>query len=198
MAVLAPPTLFQAPEWLAAEMPPGYQTRLLEIDRLRAELRSMDEIGRVLWDSGDPLRTAVAAVFASLKCEVEAAHGAASPVHVKFGDARRLVLLVSDAVPPVPKTHEDLARAFQAVQFAASDDRVVFVGGNLPDVPPAARPDVVAPEALAVLLRMGVNVLSTATAFRLWRLAMEDAAKARKAVERLHAQDGGAFALQAR
>ena len=38
-----------APEWLAAEMPPGYQTRLLEIERLSGDLRTMDAVARVLF-----------------------------------------------------------------------------------------------------------------------------------------------------
>ena len=41
-------------------MPPGYQTRLGEIERLSADLDAMDRIGRVLWESGEPLRDAVA------------------------------------------------------------------------------------------------------------------------------------------
>ena len=32
--------LAQAPDWMAAEMPPGYQTRLLEIERLSADLHA--------------------------------------------------------------------------------------------------------------------------------------------------------------
>lgn len=188
----------ESPEWLGAEMPPGYQTRLLEIQRLSADLHAMERIGRVLWETGEPLREAVGAVFGALKCEVDATPGAATPLAVKLGDARRLLLHVSAAASPVQKTDEELAQAFQAVQFAAADQRVVFVANTDPSAPPTGRPDPVLPDALDVLERMGVNVMTATTLFRLWRLSLEDQQKARQALDRLHAQDGGAFVLASR
>ncbi len=190
--------LAKAPEWMAAEMPPGYQTRLLELKRLSADLDAMDCIGRVLWDTGEPLRDAVTALFEALKCEVDVTSGTVGPITVKLGDSRRLLLLVSAAVGPVEKTNQELAQAFQAVQFAAQNDRVVFVVNNDPTTPPTDRPDPFLPDALGVLQRMGVDVLTTAALFRLWRLWLEDQQKARKALERLHAQDGGPFVLPSR
>ena len=192
------PALAQAPEWVVAEMPPGYQTRLIEIQRLSADLRAMDSIGRVLWETGEPLRDAVGAVFGALKCEVDATAGTAGPIAVKLGESGRLLVVVSGAAGPIQKTNEELAQAFQAVQFAAVDDRVVLVVNNDPATPPAERPDPVLPDALDVLLRMGVVVVTTATLFRLWRLSLEDEQKARKVLERLHAQDGGLFVIPPR
>ena len=192
------PALAQAPEWVVAEMPPGYQTRLIEIQRLSADLRAMDSIGRVLWETGEPLRDAVGAVFGALKCEVDATAGTAGPIAVKLGESRRLLVVVSGAAGPIQKTNEELAQAFQAVQFAAADDRVVLVANNNPATPPADRPDPVLPDALGVLHRMGVGVVTTATLFRLWRLSLEDQERARKALERLHAQDGGPFVIPSR
>ena len=84
------------------------------------------------------------------------------------------------------------------MQFASVNDRVVFVVNNDPATPPADRPDPFLPDALGVLQRMGVDVVTTATLFRLWRLSYEDQPKARKALERLHAQDGGPFVLPSR
>jgi hypothetical protein len=78
------------------------------------------------------------------------------------------------------------------------DDRVVFVANNDPATPPADRPDPVLPDALDVLHRMGVDVVTTTTLFRLWRLSLEDQEKAWKALERLHAQDGGPFVMPSR
>ncbi len=192
------PAFSQAPEWVVAEMPPGYQTRLLEIQRLSADLRTLDRVGRVLWQTGEPLREAVGEVFTSLNCEVDAAPGTGEPIAVKFGDSRRLLLLVSGAAGPIQKTSEELAQAFQAVQFALAGDRVVFVSNNDPATPPADRPEPVLPDALGVLQRMGVGVVTTATLFRLWRLALDDQPKARLAIEHLHAQDGGPFVLPSR
>jgi hypothetical protein len=192
------PALAQAPEWVVAEMPPGYQTRLFELQRLSADLHAMDRIGRLLWETGDPLRDAVAAVFDALKCEVDVTPGTAGPIAVNLGESRRLLLIVSGTASPIQKANEELTQAFQAVQFATVDDRVVFVANNDPTTPPADRPDPVLPDALDVLHRMGVNVVTTATLFRLWRLSLEDQEKARKALERLHAQDGGPFVIPSR
>jgi hypothetical protein len=190
--------LAQAPEWVIAEMPPGYQTRILEVRRLSADLRSLDRIGRVLWEMGEPLREAVGELFAALKCDVDMTPGATGPIQVKLGDSRRLLLIVSAAAGPIQKTSEELTQAFQAVQFAAGDDRVVFVASNDPSTPPADRPDPVLPDALGVLHRMGVDVVTTALLFKLWRLSLDDQPKARQALERLHAQDGGPFVLSPR
>ncbi len=191
-------TLARAPGWVTAEMPPGYQTRLAEIERLSVDLRAMDRIGCVLWETGEPLRDAVGALFAALKYEVDGNPGAAEPIVVKLGESRRLTLLVSGAAGPIQKTHEELTRAFQAVQFAETGERVVLVTNNDPATPPADRPDPLSSEALNVLQNIGVDVVSTATLFRLWRLALEDEQKARTAIERLHAQDGGPFVIPAR
>jgi hypothetical protein len=84
---------------------------------------------------------------------------------------------------------------FRAVQFASANDRVVLVAHNDFATPPADRPDPALPDALGVLQRIGVAVVTTATLFRLWRLWYEDQPKARKALERLHTQDGGSFVI---
>jgi hypothetical protein len=188
----------QAPEWIAEEMPPGYRTRLLEIQRLSADLHAMDSIGRVLWETGEPLRDAVGAVFGALKCQVDGTPATAGPIPVKVGESRRLLLIVSSDASPIQKTNEELTQAFQAVQFAAADDRVVLVVNNDPATAPADRPEPVLPDALGMLHRMGVAVVTTATLFKLWRLSLDDQEKARKALERLHAQDGGPFVIPSR
>jgi hypothetical protein len=195
---LTQPAATQTPEWIADEMPPGYRTRLVEIQRLSADLHSMDGIGRVLWETGEPLRDAVRAVFSALKCQVDGTLANGGPVAVNIGESRRLLLVVSCTGSPIQKTNEELAQAFQAVQFAAAGDRVVLVVNNDPAMPPADRPEPVVPDALGMLHRMGVDVVTTATLFRLWRLSLEDQEKARKALERLHAQDGGLFVTPSR
>jgi len=190
--------LGQAPEWVAAEMPPGYQTRLFEIQRLADELRSMDLIGRVLWETGEPLREAVAALLGTLECEVEAGAGPAGSIVVALSPSRRILLVVSPASGPIQKTGGELAQAFQAVQFASPGDRVVLVANTEPAKPPADRTDPVLPDALEMLQRMGVDVVASATLFRLWRLSHEDRQKARRTLDLLHDQDGGTFAIAAR
>ena len=179
-------------------MPPGYQTQLFEVQRLWADLHAMDRIGRLLWETGDSLGDAVCAVFGALKCEVDGTPGTAGPIAVNLGESLRLLLVVSGAASPIQKTNQELAQAFQAVQFAAATDRVVLVVNNDPAAPHADRSDPVLPDALGMLQRMGVDVVTTATLFKLWRLSLEDQEKAQKALERLHAQDGGRFDLPSR
>jgi hypothetical protein len=198
MTELTKAAVSEAPEWVSAEMPPGYQTRLWEIERLSADLEAMDRIGRVLWQTGQPLRDAVVAVFQALKFEVNASPGTAGPIAVKLDDSHRLLLVVSGSATPIQKTDEELAHAFRAVQLASANDRVVFVPNNGPATPPAERPDPVSPDAISVLQRMGVAVVTTATLFRLWRLWYEDQPKARKSLERLLAEDGGLFTIPSR
>ncbi len=192
------PAVAGAPDWMVAEMPPGYQTRLLEIKRLSADLQAMDVIGCVLWETGEALRDAVATLFAALKCEVDLTPGDTGAIAVGLGGSRRLLLVVSGAGSSIQKTNGELARSFQAQQFAGANDRVVLVVNNHPATPPADRPDPIHPDALGVLQKMGVDVLTTVTLFRMWRLSIEDQQKARSALDRLHAQDGGRFLLPPR
>jgi len=192
------PAVAGAPGWMVAEMPPGYQTRLLEIERLSADLQAMDRIGCILWETGEALRGAVGALFAALKCEVDLTPGDTRAIAVRLGGTRRLLLVVSETSSPIQKTNEELARSFQAVQFAGANDRVVLVVNNHPETPPADRPEPILPDALGVLQRMGVDLLTTVALFRLWRLSLEDQQKTRMALDRLHAQDGGQFFFPAR
>ncbi len=187
-----------APDWVVAEMPPGYQTRLLEIARLSADLQAMNGIGSVLWETGELLRSAVVTLFAALTCGVEPTPVDAGAIAVSLGGSRRLLLVVSGASSPIQKTNEELTRSFHAVQFAGANDRVVLIINTHPSTPPADRPDGILPDAVGVLQRMGVDVLTTVTLFRLWRLSLEDQQRARKALDALHSQDGGLFLLAAR
>jgi len=84
------------PEWLAAEMPPGYNTRLLEIQRLSEELRAMGHFGRLLWTVGDELGGAVRETFTALKFDVVSTPDMpATSVTVNVDGRRRLLLHVS-------------------------------------------------------------------------------------------------------
>ncbi len=192
------PAVAGAPDWMVAEMPPGYQTRLLEIERLSADLQAMDAIGRVLWETGEALRDSVRTLFAALKCEVDPTPGDTGAIAVGLGGPRRLLLVVSGSGSPIQKTSEEITRSFKAVQFAGANDRVVLVVNNHPTTPPANRPDPIIPDALGVLQRMGADVLTTITLFRLWRVSLEDKQKACTALDRLHAQDGGQFLFPVR
>ena len=184
-----------APDWLVAEMPQGYQTRVAEIQRLSSEIEAMDRIGRLLWEIGQPLADAVRDVFTALRLETEPTGRAAThDLTVKLDANRRLLLSVSHSEGTIQKKSPELARVFQTLhEFAGDNDRVVLVANGDRAKRPADRSEAITADALTFLRRMGANVLTAPALFKLWLLALQDQERARTYLERLHAQDGGTF-----
>ena len=181
-----------APDWLVAEMPPGYQTRFAEIQRLSAEMQAMDRFARLLWESGPELREAVAETFGSLKCAPEPVPGDTSVLMVKLDPRRRLLVAVAETDGVIEKKSPELARAFRLVhEIGGEDDRTLLVTSGDRAKPPNARAADVSPEALKLLTRIGVNVLPAATLFNVWSLSQMDPSRARTYLEKVHALDGG-------
>jgi hypothetical protein len=182
------------PDWVTAEMPPGYHNRLAEIQRLSEDLRVMDPFGRLLWASGTPLVEAVRDAFLAMRFEAALIPGpASSGVLVKL-DAGRLLLHVAPAAGIIRKKSPQLAHVFQMLHESAEDaDRVVLVANSDPSTRPADRTEGIEPDAVSFLQRMGANFLASPTIFGLWRLWLHDQERARDYVVRLHAQDGGIF-----
>lgn len=185
-----------APEWLVAEMPPGYRNRYEEIQRLTAEIRGMDQVGRLLWEQGDALREAVRDAFVALKTEPEwSADG--TFLTVKVDGKRRLLVHVAGGDGPIEKKSEAVAAAFRTLQEATgADDRAVLVTTGDRNTPPKQRGETATPEAQDLLKRMGVNVLPCPTLFNLWMLSLTELNEARTYLELLHGQDGGPFKLK--
>jgi len=185
------------PGWVVEQMPAGYQTRMVEIQRLTAELREMDRFSQLLWQVGDALTDAVGDLFVTLKFDVESLRGAgAGPLAVKLENRRRLLLHVSRATGSIQKKDEDLAQIFQLLhEFAGGDDRVVLVANSAPERRPADRPDPIASDAIDLLQRLGANFVSGPSLFSLWTISFQEPKRARTIVDRLHAQDGGVFLL---
>jgi hypothetical protein len=186
------------PDWLAAEMPPGYNTRLLEIQRLSEELRGMGRFGRLLWTTGDELAGAVREAFTALKHEAVPTPGMGpSSVTVRMDAHRRLLLHVSSSEGPIEKKGPELAGVFQMLHEVADDnDRIVLVANCDPTTRPADRRDPIDPDGMKLLRRLGANLLPAATLFAVWTISLQDRDRARAAIERLHAQDGGTFELR--
>jgi hypothetical protein len=187
-------SISMAPDWVPAEMPPGYRTRLEEIQRLSADLQAMDPFARLLWAAGPPLTDAVRDAVLALGFEAALTPGpAASGIIVKLS-AGRLLLHVAPDAGIIRKKSPELAHVFQMMQELAEDaDRVVLVANSDPATRPADRAEGIEPDAVAFLRRMGANFLASSTLFRLWMLSLHDQKRARDHVERLHAQDGGIF-----
>ena len=121
-----------APDWVAAEMPPGYHNRLAEIQRLSDDLRAMDPFGRLLWGAGPGLTEAVRDAFLALKFEATPMPSAAPGLAVKL-DAGRLLLHVAPSGAIIKKRSPELAHVFQMLQESAEDgDRVVLVANSRP------------------------------------------------------------------
>jgi hypothetical protein len=181
-----------APDWLVAEMPPGYQTRFAEIQRLSAEMNAMDRMARLLWDSGPSLREAVSEAFAALKYEIEPAPADANVLAVKLDARRRFLVHVADGHGVIEKKSPELAATFRLVhEVGGDDDRTLLIASGDPAVPPKARAAAVTPDALKLLSRVGVNVMPAAMLFSAWSLAQQDPPLARGYMEKVHAMDGG-------
>ena len=189
------PMIELGPGWVVREMPPGYQNRVAEIQRLTADLQGMARFGRLLWEVGPALAEAVADMFAALKFDVQTmATDSAPVVVVPLQGTRRLLCHVSAEESPIQKKGADLARVFQVLQEVATEsDRVVLVVNSDPGTPPPERDGSITPDALSFLRRMGVSHVQAPTLFALWTLALQDPDRARAQIERLHAQDGGTF-----
>jgi len=179
-----------APEWVVAEMPAGYQTRYAEIQRLSAEMHSMDRMARLLWETGEPLQEAVKEAFEGLKYDVESLPGGG--LAVKLDSKRRLLVHVAAADAVIEKKSSELASVFQIVhETAGTDDRTVVVTNTDRSTPPKTRPASVSPEAATLLSRLGVNVLPATTLFALWSTSQQHPQRAKAYLDRLHGQDGG-------
>ncbi len=177
-------------------MPPGYQTRAAEIQRLSNELWKLGRFGRLLWRVGDELTEAVRETFAALGFETELTGSRWASVTVKVDVDRRLLLYVSASKSVIQKRAPELAHVFRMLHELAEDtDRVVLVTNTHPSARPADRPGSITPEALNLLNRLGTNVLTGPTLFALWTLLLQDGNRAHTSVERLYKQDGGMFSL---
>src|SRR5262245_59335972 len=115
------------PSWMVPLMPPGYQTRFAEIQRLTEEIQGMDRLGRLLYEIGSPLRDAVREMFIALRFDVDPVQPSSGRVVVRVDAKRRLLLHVAEADSPIEKKGPELAHVFQMLlEVAADGDRVVL------------------------------------------------------------------------
>ncbi len=182
------------PEWLHSEMPPGYQTRLQEIQRLSADLKEMERFGQLLWRAGDGLARSVGDTFTSLGFEVIRPDHDSAPLTVLLPDRRRLLIHVASSTDAVQKRSPELTHVFRHLnETAEASDRVVLLVNPAPTERPSERPAPAGPEALELLQRLRANIITGPSLFSLWQLSLDDKDRARKLVERLYEQDGGLF-----
>ncbi len=181
------------PTWFVDQMPPGYRNRIEEIERLTKELGTMDQFGRLLWQSGVGLNRAVSDAFAALKLEIITPASSEGFFAAKLDAGRRFVVYVSSASDVLQKRSAELADVFKILhEFAQESDRVIVVANCHPDIAPEERDDAATPEALTLLTRLGAILLPAPTLFALWKTSLNDGDRARRYIDRLHEQDGGA------
>ena len=117
---------------------------------------------------------------------------------VRLDDKRRLVLIPSPSTQPIQKKSPELATIFQLLQEVDdAADRIVLVTNVEPGRPPAQRPAALAPDALALLTRLGARHLTGVTLFNLWKVSLQAVDKARGQVEQLHGGEAGTFEVSA-
>lgn len=187
------------PEWVIAEMPPGYRTRVAEIQRLTAELESMSRFSRLLCNTGAPLAERMREIFTTLKYETDLVPGqGGTGVAVRVDGKGRLLFHVSSDTGTIQKKSPEIAHVFQMLHEVAEElDHVVLVTNNEPATPPADRGDSLSAEALAFISRLGASHVTAVTLFDLWKLSLQEPARAREQVQRLLAHAGGTFEVPA-
>ena len=185
-----------APAWVAAEMPPGYQNRVEEIQRMMADLEEMGRFGRLLYTVGPELGEVVGQLFAALKYDTAVIPGDANGVAVRLDAHRRLLLHPASSTATIPRKDAEVARVFQLLHEVADEaDRVVLVTNTEPQTPTADRAAALAPDAEAFLARMGTGHVPSSTLFAIWKLSLGDPPRAKAQLERLHSAPPGTFAL---
>src|SRR5262245_22745956 len=99
------------PDWLAAEMPPGYRNRLEEIQRLTRELEEIGRFGRLLCAVGDELAQGVRETIVALDLVPDPpTDGHGQVIAVSLDATRRLLLHVSATGEAIQRRGEELAR----------------------------------------------------------------------------------------
>jgi hypothetical protein len=187
------------PDWVTAEMPPGYRNRLEELQRLSRELEELGRYGRLLCTVGPELSAAVQDLFVALEFSAAAAPGFdQSTLAIALDPNRRLLFHVSASDEVIHRRSPELASVFQLIhEHAGNGDRVVLIANHSPMTRPADRREGVDAEALSLLKRLGANYLAGPTLFALWSLSLQDRRRARSLFDLIHAQDGGVFAMPA-
>ena len=149
----------------------------------------------MLWRTGRPLSRSVAELFVALGCRVEVLDDEELPGLLVGLDAdHRFIAQPVGDTAAVPRRSPAITRLLHDLQEAADHDRLVLVVNAHCQTPLAARPDdLLEPDALRLIQRLGANVVSTATLFGIWKYALRDMDAAKKSLVRLHGQDGGVF-----
>ncbi len=92
-----------APAWVSGQMPPGYQNRLAEIERLTKDLETMGRFGGLLWQTGSALNQVVRDACAALKLDIVTPASSDGFFFANLDARRRLIVYVSSGESALQK-----------------------------------------------------------------------------------------------
>jgi hypothetical protein len=182
--------------WIIPELPPAYQEIAIKIEALRKDAQKYEDIAGVLWQVGRPLAVGVRDIFSELKFDAaltEHDHGFGAVV--QLGNERRLVIMVAGSTEAIDRKDAAITELLRILQDDVNDrDRLVLALNAWCEIPLDARKqDLITPDALKLVQRVGANVVATSTLFGIWKYSLTDLEAARQSVMRLYSHDGGFF-----
>ena len=156
------------PDWVIAEMPPGYQNRVVEIQRLSEEIRSMDRFGALALAGCETS----GAEACTMRCRTWVRSRADTGFNgrIRNGQAG---CAPSPVAPFAPRPTTSFRRRALSSRTSSSCCtrwlRTSIAWSSLPTATrrarPEDRPESIEPEALNLLRRLGANVLPGPTLF---------------------------------
>jgi hypothetical protein len=182
--------------WVTAELPPAYAEIANKIAALRKEAQKYESYAGVLWQSGQPLAAGVRDIFGALQYEATLSeHATGHNVRVNLGGERRLVIEVAASPGTLDRQAPAITELFRLLQAEANEqDRLVLALNAWCELPLAERKkDLIAPDAVKLLQRVGANIIATSTLFGLWKYSLTDLDAARQSIMKLYSHDGGFF-----
>jgi hypothetical protein len=182
--------------WVTAELPPAYAEIASKIAALREDAQKYEEIAGVLWQVGRPLAVGVRDLFTALRYEATLTeHESGYNVRVHLGGERRLVVEIAGSTESIDRKAPAITELLRILQNEVSDqDRLVLAANSWCELPLDARKnDLVAPEAVKLLQRVGANIVATSTLFGIWKYSLTNLDAARQSVMKLYSHDGGFF-----
>ena len=196
------------PGWVAGLMPQRQAEIGAEIGKLQAAIAKLQEeagaiesMGRLLYQTGQPLKEAVRDVFGlnGLQAELTAAESTYD-VTVNLDTSKRLLVVVTGTDKKITNKSAEIRQVFETAQaITGEEDRLVLAANVQRERPVADREwlDSATPDALMLMTGLGAVFVTTATLFRIWKLSTENPQAATEHLLQLHAAAPGSFTFEA-
>jgi hypothetical protein len=185
------------PEWVIAELPTRFTEVEVEIHRLKEEATRLRSVAALLWETGGTLEEAVCETFRALDYKSDQTTKSKTyDITVNLGGNKRLLVEVTGIEGALKKDSNKIAQALQALQQEVREGDRVVLGCNVYRLRPVkerAALEAVTPDALTLITKLGVNVVTTLTLFEVWKLSLTNREAARGRINDLHAWSGGLF-----